>query len=58
MYADAGNRLRNQGAWDKEDAQYKQQIDDKKKSLDDAKQELDDLREKARKAGVPAGSIE
>jgi hypothetical protein len=23
FYADAGNRLRNQGSWDKEDAQYK-----------------------------------
>jgi hypothetical protein len=54
MYADAGNRLRNQGAWDKEDAQYKQQIADKQKSVDDAKQKLDDLREQARKAGAPS----
>jgi hypothetical protein len=53
MYADAGNRLRNQGEWDKQDAQYKQQIADKQKSLDDAKQKLDDLREEARKAGAP-----
>ena len=53
MYADAGNRLRNQGAWDKEDAQYKQQIADKQKSVDDAKQKLDDLREEARKSGAP-----
>ena len=58
MYADAGNRLRNQGAWDKEDAQYKQQIEDKKKALDDARQELDDTKEKARKAGMPAGSLD
>jgi hypothetical protein len=53
MYADAGNRLRNQGDWDKQDAQYKQQIADKQKSMDDAKQKLDDLREEARKAGAP-----
>src|SRR5579863_4878353 len=26
MYADAGNRLRNAGDWDKQDAEYKQQI--------------------------------
>ena len=31
MYADAGNRLRNQTSWDKEDAQYKQQIAQKAK---------------------------
>jgi hypothetical protein len=53
MYADAGNRLRNQGEWDKQDAQFKQQIADKQKSVDDAKQKLDDLREEARKAGAP-----
>ena len=53
MYADAGNRLRNQGEWDKQDAQYKQQIADKQKSVDDDKQKLDDLREEARKAGAP-----
>jgi len=54
MYADAGNRLRNQADWDKQDAQYKQQIADKQKQLDDAKQKLEDLSEEARKAGVPA----
>ena len=53
MYADAGNRLRNQGDWDKQDVQYKQQIADKQKSVDDAKQKLDDLREEARKSGAP-----
>ena len=26
FYADAGNRLRNQGSWDREDAQYKQDV--------------------------------
>ncbi len=54
MYADVGNRLRNSTDWDKQDAQYKQQIADKQKALDDAKQKLDDMQEEARKAGVPA----
>jgi hypothetical protein len=54
MYADAGNRLRNSGSWDKEDADYKQKIEQKKKALDDAKKELDDMQENARKAGVPS----
>jgi hypothetical protein len=54
MYADAGNRLRNSGAWDKEDADYKQKIAEKKKAADTAKQELDDMQEDARKAGVPS----
>jgi len=54
FYADAGNRLRNQGSWDKEDAQYKKDLAQKQKALDDAKKGLDDMREQARKAGVPA----
>ena len=54
MYGDVGNRLRNSADWDKQDAQYKQQIGDKQKALDDAKQKLEDLREEARKAGVPS----
>jgi hypothetical protein len=54
FYADAGNRLRGSGTWDKEDAQYKQQIAQKQKAVDVAKSALDDLKEKARKAGVPA----
>jgi hypothetical protein len=54
FYADAGNRLRNAGAWDKEDGQYKDQIAAKQKALDDAKQVLDDMQEQARKAGVPS----
>jgi hypothetical protein len=54
FYADAGNRLRNQGSWDKEDTQYKQQLAQKQKALDDAKKALSDLQEQARKAGVPA----
>lgn len=58
FYADAGERLRNSAAWDKEDAQYKQQIADKQKALDDAKQHLDDMQEDARKAGVPSSMRE
>jgi hypothetical protein len=53
MYADAGNRLRNSADWDKQDAQYKQDIADKQKAIEDAKQKLDDMQEEARKAGVP-----
>ena len=58
FYADAGNRLRNSGEWDKTDAQYKQQIADKTKAVEDAKQKLDDMQEEARKAGVPANMRE
>jgi hypothetical protein len=54
MYADVGNRLRNSADWDKQDAQYKQQIADKQKAVEDAKQKLEDMDEDARKAGVPA----
>jgi hypothetical protein len=57
MYADAGNRLRNQLPWDKEDADYKQKIADKQKALEDAKQKLTDMQEEARKAGVPSNMI-
>ncbi|GEM_PF-310041 len=58
MYADAGNRLRNSADWDKQDAQYKQQIADKQKALDEAKQKLDDMQEQARRAGAPASVSE
>jgi hypothetical protein len=54
MYSDAGNRLRNAAAWDKEDKEYKQQIEDKQKAADAAKQGLEDMMEQARKAGVPS----
>lgn len=54
FYSDAGNRLRNSAAWDKEDADYKQKIAEKKKAVDEAKQQLDDMQEDARKAGVPS----
>lgn len=54
FYGDAGNRLRNQGQWDKDDTSYKQQMEEKKKNVDAAKKKLDDLQEQARKAGVPS----
>ena len=52
MYGDAGNRLRNAAQWDKDDAQYKSDVEGKQKALDAARQELDELQEKASKAGV------
>jgi hypothetical protein len=58
FYADAGNRLRNAVAWDKEDTQFKDQISDKQKKLDDAKKNLEDLQEQARRAGVPSSMRE
>ncbi|MGH9501079.1 MAG: hypothetical protein ACRD3L_18210 [Terriglobales bacterium] len=58
FYADAGDRLRNQAAWDKEDADYKQKIADKQKSLDEAKQKVTDMQEDARKSGVPSAARE
>jgi len=58
MYGDVGNRLRNSASWDKEDAQYKQQIAEKQKALDAAKQGLEDMQEQARKAGVPTSKRE
>ena len=54
MYGDAGERLRNQAQWDKEDAEYKQKIAEKQQALDDAKQKMSDLQEDARKSGVPS----
>lgn len=52
FYADAGNRLRDSGQWDKDDARYKQQIADKQKALDAAKADLEAAQEAARKAGI------
>ena len=52
FYADAGNRLRNSAQWDKDQAQYKNDIDSKQKAIESARQQLDDLQEQARKAGI------
>jgi hypothetical protein len=56
FYSDAGERLRNQAAWDKADADYKSEIADKQKVLDEAKQKLGDMQEDARRAGVPSSA--
>jgi hypothetical protein len=58
MYADAGNRMRNEAQWDKQDADYKQKIADKQKAVEDAKKKLADMQEEARKDGVPSGMID
>jgi hypothetical protein len=58
LYADVGNRLRNSGQWDKQDQDYKQQMETKRKALEDAKQKLEEMQEQARKAGVPASMRE
>jgi len=52
MYGDAGNRLRNAAQWDKEDAQYKSDVDGKQKAIAAARQGLDEMQEQARKAGI------
>lgn len=52
MYGDAGNRLRNAAQWDKDDAQYKSDVEGKQKAIAAARQELDELQEQARKAGI------
>jgi hypothetical protein len=51
----AQQRLYDGAAMAKEDAAYKQQMEQKKKAIEDAKQKIDDLQEEARRAGVPSG---
>lgn len=58
FYADAGDRLRNSEAWDKEDADYKAKLAAKQAEVDAAKKDLDDLQEQARKSGVPESARE
>jgi hypothetical protein len=58
FYSDAGERLRNSAAWDKQDADYKQKLVQQQKALDDAKQKLNDMQEDARKSGVPSSVTE
>jgi hypothetical protein len=52
QYSDAGNRLRNSAQWDKDEADFKKQLDEKQKAVDAAKHDLENLQEQARKAGV------
>lgn len=51
-YSDPAVRGRNAADWDKQDAQYKSDIESKQKALDAARQQLDELQEQARKAGI------
>lgn len=51
MYADPTIRTRNLN-WDKEDAQYRSDLEAKQKALDDARQQLDEMQDQAHKAGV------
>lgn len=53
-YADAGNALRNQADWAKQDREYRAQLDTKQKKLDEAKQKLEDMQEQARREGMPS----
>ncbi len=53
-YADAGNRLRDQGAWAEQQRKYEADVATKQKDLDAARQKLEDMKEDARKAGVPS----
>jgi len=52
FYSDAGNRLRDSGTWDKDDAQYKSDMESKQKAIDAAKEQLTQMQEDARKAGI------
>jgi predicted RNase H-like nuclease (RuvC/YqgF family) len=54
-YSSAQQRLYDGAAMAKEDAAYKQQMEQKKKAIEDAKQKIEDLQEEARRAGVPSG---
>ena len=53
-YADAGNALRNQADWAKQDREYRAQLDARQKKLDEARQKLESMQEEARRAGMPA----
>ncbi len=54
-YNSAQQRVFDGAAMTKEDASYKEQMEQKKKAIDDAKQKIDDMQEEARRAGVPSG---
>jgi hypothetical protein len=52
FYSDAGNRLRDAADWDKQDAQYKSDMESKQKAIDAAKEQLTQLQEDAHKPGI------
>jgi hypothetical protein len=51
-YADAGSRLRDAADADKQDSDYKTDVEAKQKAIEAAQQELSELQEQARKDGV------
>ena len=51
MYTDPNVSVRNV-QWDKDEAQYKSDVDTKQKELDAARQQLDEMQEQAHKAGI------
>jgi len=44
--------------WNKDDAQYRSDVDAKRKALDAARQQLDEIQEQARKAGVAENELD
>jgi len=52
FYGDAGTRLRDSAQFDKDDTQYKSDVDGKQKAIGAARQEFDEMQEQARKAGI------
>lgn len=57
-YADAANKLRDEGKFGEDTRKSQAEIDAKTQALADAKQKLDDLQEQARKAGLPPSETE
>jgi len=51
LYSDPSLSARNI-QWNKDDAQYRSDIDTKQKALDSARQQLDEMQEQAHKAGI------
>lgn len=51
LYADPTLRSRNL-QWDKEEAQYRSDVDTKQKAIDDARQQLEQMQDEARKSGA------
>ena len=52
LNADPTVRLRDGGQWDKKEAQFKSDVEEKQKSLNEARQQLDDIQDQAHKAGA------
>lgn len=54
-YGNPANRINNGEQMAREEAAFRQQMDQRKKAIEDGKQKIDDLQEEARRAGVPSG---